>query len=203
MHENRFFIRAGYPPAKAQGICCASAGFACFDGYVMHNACRSGCDGVPALVAAPDGWPYSLGTGSHVAPRERAALHPLAARLWHHPSSAKSSCQPSPRCALGDGRGGCLCGSIRRYWRNSRRTRSTRFHRDQAFGNARRRIGCPRLYLTQRRSRCAECGPRTLARHVTAVTNTSTRQQSARHTAMGSRPVPRTHPTTREMGGTI
>lgn len=203
MHANRFFIRAGHPPAKAQGIRDARAGNACIDGYVVRNTRRSRSHGVPSLVVEPDRRPCALGAGSHVAPRERAALYPRTARLWHHPSRVAGPRQPSPRCALGDGRGGRLCRAIRRHWRNPRRTSSARFHSDQAVGHAGGSIRRPRLPAAQWRPRCAECGPRTLAHNILTVPDTSTRQQSAWNTPMGSGPLPRTHPTTWTMGGAI
>ena len=203
MHETRFFIRAGYPLAEAQGIVRASARFADVDRYIVCNAHRSGGDGVPALVDQRDRRPCPLGARSHVAPRERAALYARPACVWHHTSGFAGPRQQSARCALGDGGGGGLCGAVSRYWRNSRRTGCIGFHRDQAFGHAGRGIGRTRLFVAQRRSRCAECCARAVARYIAAITDTLTRQQSPRNAAMGSGPVSRPHPNTGAMGGAI
>lgn len=203
MHGNRFFIRAGHPPAKAQGICRASASFTRLNRYVVHNPRRSCCNRVSALVPAPDRRPNSLGTGPHVAPRERAALYPCAARLWRRPSCVAGHCQPCPRCALGDGGRGRLRRTVCRHWRNSWRTSSTRFHRDQAVGNARRGLRRACHPAAQRRPRCVECSPRKVAHNVPAIPHTSTRQPRTWHPTMGFGPVSHPQPDTCTMGGAI
>lgn len=203
MHENRFFIRAGNPPAKAQGIRSASAGFTSVNGCIVHNNGRPSSDRVPALVAKRNGRSNPLGAGPHVAPRERADLYTGLTCVWRQACSASGPRQPSTRCALGDGGRGVLRGAVSSHRRNPRRASITGFHRDQAFGHARRGFWRTRFFTAQRRSGCTECCARTLACDVPAITDECTRQQSPRLPTMGSGFISRPRPNAGTMGGAI
>ncbi len=105
------------------------------------------------------------------------------------------------RCALGDGRRVALSQSGCRHWRDLGRPAQPGFHRDQAFGIARRGGGCVLLVDPQGGQSGPECRARTLAYRQHAIRITSPRPSGPRCATLVARSVSCAPYQTRPMGG--
>lgn len=207
MHGKQFFIWASYTLAKAKGVTGASGKLkACatiINGHAYLAACRPICYRFFAVITPKDWRSNSLVARPRFAPRKRVSLYAQPDSLWDQPSNFAGPCQPSARCALGDGRGRSLCRAVCGRGRNLWCACGFGFYGHQTLGYAGRGVWRAAVSSTQRRSRRLKCGAGTLAGLVVAVQATPARQQIPWRAKMGRGFIPRPWTHAGQMGCTI
>ncbi len=198
VHDKRFFIRASFAVPAA-----CNPWATCVDRCFVPHTCRSGGDWCCAGRIWSGRPADHLGARLCRAPRKRAALYAGSAGLTGYPTNFACHRQPSARCAVGNGRGrelrGSVCGHRRGAWRASR----IGFHRHQTFGYAGRDLWRTALSNPQRRSWCAQCSACAVARGIVAVPAQPARPTSPWQGAMGLGFVPGARPQSGPLGGAL
>ena len=210
MYDNRFFIWADHSTAKTPAPASAG-GHICIHtpprpspyGHARITASRPLCNWLCPVIATRCQWSNPMDTGSSFTTRKRFYLRTRISWVWHGASCFAGQCQSSPRCVVGYGRRGKLCGPVSRCGRNTRRPCSSGFHRDQTFGDACGRFRRSDLPDPQWRSRCVKFCARTMARGILAIAIPPARRPIPRLASMGCGFISCPRPHTRAMGGPI